>query len=144
MDTDRTVDPGCADGRPPRTGPAPRLRLESLHGLPVPGAGLRVLLERSLPVRLAVGTGRPGLWLPALAPSGALRRWYAEHREEFEPFAERYGEELDRPDRAAQWERLRAAAADRSLILQVAGRNPARSHAAVLARRLDAAPNGPR
>ncbi|MGF1427019.1 DUF488 family protein [Kitasatospora sp. LaBMicrA B282] len=98
---------------------------------------LRVLLERRLPIPLARGAHRPDLWLPALAPSVALRCWYAECPEGFAEYLARYEREvLGASERAAELHGLLAAAGQRSLILQVAERDPARSHAVVVTRRL--------
>jgi uncharacterized protein YeaO (DUF488 family) len=89
-----------------------------------------------VPIALATGAARPDLWLPALAPSLALRRWYAEHPGDFTEFARRYEQELDHPDRAVELRRLLDLAAHRPLVLQAATRPAERGHAAVLARRL--------
>ncbi len=107
-----------------------------------PPRGVRVLVERSLPLPWATAPVRPDVWFPALAPSARLRRRFPPSETTFPQFALRYGGELDEPARRAQLALLRDLAVDGPVVLLV-GTSPAHlSHATVLALRLRRPPRG--
>lgn len=101
-------------------------------GDPVPPGVFRVLVDRLWPRGIRKDAGLWDAWLPAVAPSPALRRWYHAHPEEWERFCARYREELDAPERQAALERIRAWAAERPVRLLTYGRDPSRSQIPVL------------
>jgi len=64
------------------------------------GLGRRVAVERLWPQGLSRERTGLDLWLPELAPSAELRRWYGQRPERWEEFARRYRGELGRAPRA--------------------------------------------
>jgi uncharacterized protein YeaO (DUF488 family) len=112
------------------------VHVHSIGGYPRPSRGVRVLVERSLPVTWARGPVRPDVWFPALAPSASLRQRYPVIEHAFGEFADRYAAELDEPGRQVQYRLLQGLVAEGPVVLLV-GASPAHlSHAEVLARRL--------
>ena len=69
-------------------------------------------------------------WLKDVAPSTALRQWYAAHRDEAEEFRHRYVEELDASPEA--WEPLADAAREGDLVLLFSSRDREQNNAVVL------------
>jgi uncharacterized protein YeaO (DUF488 family) len=118
-------------------GAAGRVRLARVYDPPHDGEGRRVLVDRLWPRGLAKADARIDLWPKEVTPSNELRRWYHEQGEDaFEQFAHRYDAELAEPEAASGIERLRALAAQGTVTLLTAVRQPERSHASVLARHL--------
>ena len=97
-----------------------------------PGDGARVLVDRIWPRGLTKAQAELSEWCKPVAPSTALRKWYGHDPERFEEFARRYREELTEPDRAKALAHLRELAADGTLTLLTATRDPGISAAAVL------------
>lgn len=58
------------------------------------GATRRVLVDRLWPRGVRKDDPRVDAWLPQVAPSTELRRWYGHRAEAFEEFADRYAAEL--------------------------------------------------
>jgi uncharacterized protein YeaO (DUF488 family) len=98
----------------------------------LPGDGMRVLVDRIWPRGLTKAQAGLGEWCKQVAPSTALRQWYGHDPERFEEFARRYREELTEPERAEALAHLRELAADGTLTLLTATRDPGISAAAVL------------
>ncbi|MCL8208762.1 MAG: DUF488 family protein [Actinomycetia bacterium] len=101
-------------------------------GEPSPPGVWRVLVDRLWPRGVRKDAGLWDVWLPDVAPSSPLRRWYHAHPEAWAEFRERYRRELDDPVRRAALDRIRAWASDRPVRLLTAGRDPARSQIPVL------------
>ncbi|MFI5670236.1 DUF488 domain-containing protein [Streptomyces sp. NPDC051704] len=109
------------------------IRLRRVYDPPEPGAdGVRVLVDRLWPRGLAKSVAGVDEWPKAVTPSGELRKWFhgGGSREEFR---QRYEAELAEPAAAAELERLRGLARAGPLTLLTAVKDPASSHAAVLA-----------
>ncbi len=56
--------------------------------------GFRVLVDRLWPRGLSKSAVHVDLWMREIAPSPALRTWFAHDRAKWEEFAKRYHEEL--------------------------------------------------
>jgi uncharacterized protein YeaO (DUF488 family) len=95
--------------------------------------GLRVLVDRLWPRGMTKARAALDEWCKDVAPSTELRKWYSHDPAKFDEFAQRYGSELERADRAEALRHLRNLAADRGLTLLTASKDPAISEAAVLA-----------
>ncbi|MFB7785487.1 DUF488 domain-containing protein [Streptomyces vinaceus] len=109
------------------------IRVRRVYDPPEPGAdGVRVLVDRLWPRGLAKAAAAVDEWPKAVTPSGELRKWFhaGGSREEFR---QRYEAELAEPAAAAELERLRDLAGAGPLTLLTAVKDPASSHAAVLA-----------
>ncbi|MFB7058815.1 DUF488 domain-containing protein [Streptomyces vinaceus] len=109
------------------------IRVRRVYDPPEPGAdGVRVLVDRLWPRGLAKAAAAVDEWPKAVTPSGELRKWFhaGGSREEFR---QRYEAELAEPAAAAELDRLRGLAGAGPLTLLTAVKEPASSHAAVLA-----------
>ncbi len=58
------------------------------------GEGFRVLVDRVWPRGLSKDKTGADLWLRDVAPSDALRKWFAHDPEKWAAFVKKYGEEL--------------------------------------------------
>jgi uncharacterized protein YeaO (DUF488 family) len=109
-----------------------------IYDEPRPGEGRRVLVDRVWPRGIRRDAGRFDEWLPDIAPSAQLRRWYGHDPSRFAEFRDRYQAELDEPDRAPARQRLRELASGGNVTLVTATRDVEHSQAAVLAAWLNA------
>ena len=76
---------------------------------PSPDDGMRVLIEDHWPAGLRKDQVAADLWLKEVAPSPALRRWYAREPARWDAFAARYRAELTgRPEVLRLLRELRA------------------------------------
>jgi uncharacterized protein YeaO (DUF488 family) len=91
-----------------------------------------VLVDRLWPRGLNKDAARLDAWLPEVAPSNELRRWYGHKRERWQAFIERYQAELEQPARRNQLTELRQRAKKGPLTLVCAARDPDHSNAEVL------------
>jgi len=105
------------------------------------GTRRRVLVDRLWPRGVRRDDPRVDAWLPEVAPSTELRRWYGHRAEAFDEFARRYAAELAEGEGAAALAHLAEVAAAGPVTLVTATREVALSHVPVLARLLaDRAP----
>lgn len=102
--------------------------------------GQRILVDRLWPRGLKKTEANFDEWFKDVGPSTGLRKWYAHDPAKFEEFSRRYLAELDDPEHAESWKRLRKLADGRRLTLLTATKNPDVSEAAVLATLLRADP----
>jgi uncharacterized protein YeaO (DUF488 family) len=100
---------------------------------PQPDEGRRVLVDRVWPRGISRDADRFDEWLPAIAPSTELRRWYGHEADKFAEFERRFLDELDDPARAEAKDHLRELAQEGHLTLLTAARDVEHSQAAVLA-----------
>jgi uncharacterized protein YeaO (DUF488 family) len=92
-----------------------------------------VLVDRLWPRGLRKDDPRIGQWLPEVAPSTELRRWYGHKPERYDEFVRRYTAELDTPAGATALDELRAVARAGPVVLVTATKEIALSHLSVLA-----------
>jgi uncharacterized protein YeaO (DUF488 family) len=114
----------------------PRINVARVYSDPGPDDGVRVLVDRLWPRGFRKGDPRVGRWMPKVAPSAELRRWYSHQPERFDAFAARYAEELTTAEGAAALAELREMVRDGPVTLVTATRDLDGSHVAVLARLL--------
>jgi uncharacterized protein YeaO (DUF488 family) len=86
----------------------------------------RVTVDRLWPRGIHKDDPRVGTWMPHVAPSNELRKWYHAHPDEFDKFAADYRAELAGSDALAQ---LRAMG---PVTLTTAAKDVAISHVPVL------------
>ncbi|MGE2691365.1 DUF488 domain-containing protein [Mycolicibacterium pulveris] len=110
----------------------PRVKLARVYDDPASDEGARVLVDRLWPRGMRKGDPRVGRWLPEVAPSAELRRWYSHKRERFDEFATRYAEELGSDEGADALAELRDLMRDGPVVLVTASRDLDISQAAVL------------
>ncbi|MFG2295325.1 DUF488 domain-containing protein [Streptomyces sp. NPDC048603] len=116
------------------------IRLKRVYEEPDPEAdGVRVLVDRLWPRGLAKADAGVDEWPKAVTPSAELRKRYHSGELAFAEFRERYEAELGGVEAGVEVARLRALAAVGTVTLVTAVREPASSHAAVLAEYLAAA-----
>ena len=70
------------------------IRVKRVYEAPSSGDGMRVLVDRLWPRGLTKEKAHVDLWLKALAPSTALRKWFNHDPEKWEEFQQRYVQEL--------------------------------------------------
>ncbi len=109
-----------------------RVQVRRVYDDVLSGDGARVLVDRIWPRGLTKAQAGLSEWCKQVAPSTALRKWYGHDPERFEEFARRYREELTESGRAEALAHLRELAADGTLTLLTATRDPAISAASVL------------
>lgn len=95
------------------------------------GEGVRVLVDRVWPRGVSREALAGDLWLKEVAPSPALRRWFAHDPAKWAEFRRRYYAELDaKPELVAE---LKRAAGKRTLTLLYAARDERHNNAVALA-----------
>jgi uncharacterized protein YeaO (DUF488 family) len=114
-------------------GRAGAVRAARVYEPPGPDDGTRVLVDRLWPRGVAKATAVFDEWLPDVAPTTELRRWYSHDPARFDEFAARYRTELERPEPAAALASLRALRRRGPVTLLTATKLLDHSHAAVLA-----------
>lgn len=120
-----------ADTDPVRTSPG--IRVARVYDHPGPDDGVRILVDRLWPRGLAKEFAELDDWCRKVAPSTALRIWYAHDPARFEEFAAKYRTELDTPEGTATLADLRELGRRRTVTLLTATKALDISHAAVLA-----------
>jgi uncharacterized protein YeaO (DUF488 family) len=108
------------------------VKVRRVYEDPLPTDGTRILVDRLWPRGLTKEKARLDHWCKAIAPSPALRKWYAHDPQLFAEFSRRYRTELQEPVAAAALGRLRTLAGQGPLTLLTATREPGISEAAVL------------
>ncbi|MFE2329301.1 DUF488 domain-containing protein [Streptomyces sp. NPDC059385] len=112
------------------------IRLRRVYEAPEPGAdGVRVLVDRLWPRGLSKEAAGVDEWPKAVTPSAELRKWF-HGGGSGEEFRRRYEAELAEPGAVTELARLRRIADEGPLTLLTAVRDPAGSHAAILAEHL--------
>jgi uncharacterized protein YeaO (DUF488 family) len=113
-----------------------RINVARVYDDPGPDEGDRVLVDRLWPRGFRKGDPRVGRWLPQVAPSAELRKWYSHQIERFDEFAARYADELGADERAAALAELRELSRNGTITLVTAARDLDSSHVAVLVKLL--------
>ncbi|MET9852762.1 DUF488 family protein [Streptomyces sp. NPDC006450] len=109
------------------------VRLKRVYDPPEPELdGVRVLVDRLWPRGLSKEAAGVDEWAKSVAPSGELRKWFHGGGSVAE-FRERYAVELRAEEAVSELSRLRAVAAGGPVTLLTAVKDPAASHAGVLA-----------
>jgi uncharacterized protein YeaO (DUF488 family) len=104
--------------------------------------GTRILVDRLWPRGAKRSALRLDAWLREVAPSDALRRWFAHDPEKWAAFRRRYAKQLDAtPDAVAQ---VRAAARRGTVTLVYGARDPLHNNAVALREYLSARGRRPR
>jgi uncharacterized protein YeaO (DUF488 family) len=95
--------------------------------------GERILVDRLWPRGFRKGDPRVGQWMPKVAPSTELRKWYSHEPSRFDDFAARYTAELETGEGAEALAELRDIARAGRVTLVTSTRDLDGSHLAVLA-----------
>jgi uncharacterized protein YeaO (DUF488 family) len=116
---------------------ARRLRIKRIYDAPARGDGHRVLVDRLWPRGISKRRAKLDEWLPELAPSAELRKWFGHDPARWQEFRERYRAELVR--KAALTARIRHRALDQPVTLLYSARDPLHNQAVVLKQFIEAA-----
>ena len=105
-----------------------------------PGArdGVRILVDGLWPRGVSKADLKIGAWEKSIAPSKALRTWYAHDPAKWPEFRKRYRAELAESPRKEALDRLIAMAKQASLTLVFGARDAQHSNAAVIAELIQA------
>ena len=113
-----------------------RIKVARVYEDPDADDGERVLVDRLWPRGFRRDDPRVGRWIPKVAPSTELRKWYSHEAARFDEFAERYTAELETEEGAAALAELRDVVRAGPVTLVTATRDLDGSHVPVLARLL--------
>lgn len=106
--------------------------------------GLRVLVDRLWPRGLTKEAVRADAWLPDIAPSHELRRWYHARPSQWPEFRKRYIRELSEPEAILALGQLHELVRGRAKVtLLFASKNLEYNNAAVLKQLLEGARKPP-
>lgn len=110
--------------------PARRIRLKRAYRPATTTDGLRVLVDRLWPHGVRKSNAAIDQWAKEVAPSTALRKWFAHDPARWPQFRQRYAAELRR--HREELAALRAEARRRTVTLVFAARDERRNNAVVL------------
>ena len=106
------------------------IRLKRVYDKPAKADGRRVLVDRIWPRGLKKNEARIDQWLKEIAPSTALRKWFAHDPGKWREFKKRYSAELD--DQREQVEQLARAAKKRTVTLLFGAKDTEHNNAVAL------------
>lgn len=110
------------------------VRIGRVYEQPTAEDGRRILVDRLWPRGMRKDDPRIDEWLPEIAPSTSLRKWYGHSPERFSEFCDRYEQELSSDEIAgAALERLTEAARAEQIMITTATREVKTSHLNFLA-----------
>ena len=109
-----------------------RIGVARVYEAPDPDDGQRILVDRLWPRGFRKDDPRVGRWIPKVAPSAELRKWYSHDAARFDEFAARYEAELETAEGAAALAELRDVVSAGPVTLVTATREVELSHLAVL------------
>jgi uncharacterized protein YeaO (DUF488 family) len=110
-----------------------RVRLVRAYDPPEDGAGSRILVDRVWPRGRSRADLRIDEWLPEVAPSTDLRRWFGHVVDRWPEFRTRYRAELERGAQAVALAQLEARAERGPITLVYGARDRDHNQAVVLA-----------
>lgn len=107
-----------------------KIRLKRVYDPPAKSDGLRLLVERLWPRGMTKEAAVIDQWMKEIAPSPALRQWYAHEPEKWPEFQRRYAAELSANKDAVA--ALRALCASGPVTFVYAAKDEERNSAALL------------
>lgn len=108
------------------------VRTKRAYEVPAPEDGERVLVDRVWPRGVGKERLQIDAWLRDLAPSTALRHWFAHDLSRWDEFSRRYREELMAPSQHQLLDELAARAWRGTLTLVYSARDTEHNQAVVL------------
>ncbi|MFZ0149013.1 MAG: DUF488 family protein [Xanthobacteraceae bacterium] len=106
------------------------IKLKRAYERPVPGDGVRVLVDRLWPRGVRKTDAAIDHWIKEVAPSATLRRWFGHEPARWDEFRRRYRRELK--EHQKELNELRGLARHGSITLVYAARDQAHNEAVVL------------
>jgi uncharacterized protein YeaO (DUF488 family) len=70
------------------------VQTKRIYDEPMPGDGLRILVDRLWPRGISKEKAKVDLWLKEIAPSDGLRRWFSHEAGKWDGFRKKYKDEL--------------------------------------------------
>lgn len=113
------------------------LRIKRIYDDPVRSDGYRILVDRVWPRGISKRRAKLDAWLPDLAPSTELRKWFGHDPARWPEFRKRYRSELNR--KAALIDQIRHRVLDEPVTLLYAARDCLHNQAVVLRQLIEAA-----
>ena len=107
-----------------------KFQIKRVYETPAPTDGSRFLVDRLWPRGIPKQNLPMTEWLPAVAPSPELRKWFGHEAVRWTEFHRRYRAEL--ANNPAAWASLLAAVQKSNVTLLYAARDPKINHASVL------------
>jgi uncharacterized protein YeaO (DUF488 family) len=114
-----------------------QLRIRRIYDAPARTDGYRILVDRIWPRGISKRRAKLDAWLPELAPSAELRKWFGHDPERWPEFRKRYRAELAR--KTSLIDSIRHRALDEPVTLLFAARDPSYNNARVLLHVIEAA-----
>ena len=111
--------------------PGEMVRIKGVYDEVGPADGFRLYVGRVLPPRVSRGDKFTDAWMPALAPSAALLKWFRNKPELWPEFSRRYAAEMR--EQAAALETVREKMRFQRVTLLHAAKLPWMNHVTVLA-----------
>lgn len=110
-----------------------KIQLKRVYETFDPDDGKRILVDRLWPRGIRKEQLQLDEWMKEIAPSPALRQWFAHQPERFEEFSIQYEIELtEQPLQNSEMRRLSWIAAQNPITLLYAAKDPIHNHARVL------------
>jgi uncharacterized protein YeaO (DUF488 family) len=106
------------------------IKLKRVYESPLPGDGLRVLVDRLWPRGLTKKRAAVDLWAKDVAPSTELRKWFGHDPAKWKEFQVRYRKELRQKKDALKL--LKQKSEDRTVTLVYGARDEQHNEAVVL------------
>lgn len=106
------------------------IRIKRIYEPASPDDGRRILIDRLWPRGIRKEDAKVDEWLKDVAPTEALRKWFAHDPAKWQEFRKRYGMELETKTEAR--ERLKTEAMKGTITLLFAARDVGHNNAAVL------------
>ncbi len=75
-----------------------KIKVKRVYEPPSPSDGQRILVDRLWPRGIAKAAAKIDLWIKEIAPSNALRKWYAHDPQKWPEFKRKYFAELEAND----------------------------------------------
>jgi uncharacterized protein YeaO (DUF488 family) len=110
-----------------------QIRTKRIYERPAATDGERILVDRLWPRGVSRSDAKLDEWLKELAPSDALRKWFAHKSERWREFQQRYSAEFKDPEKQELIRRLRLAARKATVTLVYAAKDTEHNNARALA-----------
>jgi len=111
------------------------IQIKRVYEQPSVADGRRILVDRLWPRGVSRESAKIDEWLPEIAPSGGLRKWFGHDPDRWEEFRRRYRQELSGGSELLG--RLRGESRNGMVTLLFAAKDEARNNAVVLKEMLD-------
>ncbi len=106
------------------------IKIKRIYEVPEKADGYRMLVDRLWPRGLKKELAFIDEWNKTIAPSPAIRKWFAHKPENFDRFAQLYKKEL--AEQKAELERIRSITKTQHVTLLYAARDTKINHASIL------------